>query len=204
MEKCNVYKVIVIGLVSFVLASCGGRAYVTDQEMPEIDHYTMSLRLDRKDIDRLYLETRDAILGSSMVSRWERRAVLRDRPVVAIFPVDNHTGEAINHELEAMLSKFETDLVNKTPARTISLKDQEIMIAETIDQTRKAFNPKKVAQFGNQLGAQYFMTGKVYDADEVINGERRVQYFLFVQVINVETSEIEFQNEAALTKGLMR
>ena len=37
-----------------------------------------------------------------------------------------------------------------------------------------------------------------------IDDERRVQYTLFMQVLNSETGEILFQNKASVTKALVR
>ena len=187
-----------------MLACTGGRAYVTDEEAPEIDSYTMSLRFDRKDLDRLYGDNIKQLLGSAVAKRWERAGAQGNRPVVAIFPMRNETSEHIGTQLDALLSKFETDLVNKTPARVVSHEQQPTLIAEVKRQQSSAYDPSNLAKYGKQLGAQFFVTGKVYDAAERVADERRVQYFMFVQVVNVETGEIEFQNEAAITKGLIR
>jgi hypothetical protein len=37
-----------------------------------------------------------------------------------------------------------------------------------------------------------------------MKGERRVQYSLFLQVIEVETSVVEFQNKTERTKAIVR
>jgi hypothetical protein len=66
-----------------------------------------------------------------------------------------------------------------------------------------AFDETHSSQVGRQLGAKYFLTGKVYDSAERTDGERRVQYFLFMKVVEVETAVVRWQNEANLTKGLV-
>ena len=45
-------------------------------------------------------------------------------------------------------------------------------------------------------------TGKVSGNDERTEDMRRVQYFLFMQVIDVETSEIRFQAKSEITKAI--
>ena len=62
------------------------------------------------------------------------------------------------------------------------------------------FNPAHIAQYGKQLGAKYFVTGKVAASDERTEDARRVQYFFFMQVIDVETSAIRWQHKAYVTK----
>jgi len=47
------------------------------------------------------------------------------------------------------------------------------------------------------------VTGKVFAADERQKDERRVQYFMFIQVLDVETSAILFQFKTSVTKALI-
>jgi hypothetical protein len=42
----------------------------------------------------------------------------------------------------------------------------------------------------------------VYSSDERSEDERRVQYFLFLQILDAETGDILFQNKTSVTKGL--
>ncbi|MBA2665328.1 MAG: penicillin-binding protein activator LpoB [Bradymonadaceae bacterium] len=189
---------------SFVLAGCGSPQYVRDSEEPRLDEYTMSLRFDRQDLDKLYEDNIKELLRSNVVKSWERQAASSVAPVVAIFPMRNETSEHIGSQLDTLLSKFETDLVNKTPASVVSHENQPDLIAEIKRQQSDAYDPQRLARYGRQLGAQFFVTGKVYDVAERVKDERRVQYFMFVQVIDVETGQIRFQNESKLTKGLIR
>ena len=189
---------------SLLLLSACSPTYVRDTEEPNLDNYTMSLRFDRKDLDRLYADNIKKMLSSGIAKTWERQSALGNAPVVAVFPMRNETSEHISPQLDTLLSKFETDLVNKPPVDVISHERQPQLIAEIKRQQSSAYNPQRLASYGKQLGAQYFVTGKVYDVAERIKDERRVQYFMFVQVIQVETGAIKFQNESKLTKGLIR
>jgi uncharacterized protein (TIGR02722 family) len=199
-------KLKLLGLAALTLltVSCAEPQYVTDEEEPRLDEYTMSLRFDRKDLERLYEENAAQLYSSSIVKQWERQAAAGPAPVVAVFPMKNETSEHINSQLDALLSKIETDLVNQSPADVVSYDDQPDLIAELKRQQSDAYDPGRMAQYGRQLGAQYFVTGKVYDSAERVGDERRVQYFMFMQVIDVSTGAIKFQNESALTKGLIR
>jgi PBP1b-binding outer membrane lipoprotein LpoB len=175
---------------------------VRGSEKEELDEYAMSLRLDRKDINRLYDKNIDKMMNSSIISQWERQAAQGTAPVVAIFPMRNETNQ--NVELDAVLSKFETDLVNQTPVDVVSHENQSELIAEIKRQQSDAYNPRRLAPYGKQLGAQFFVTGKLYGVREQVRGEKRQQYFMFIQVIDVATGAIKFQNEAGVTKGLVK
>ncbi|TXD36153.1 penicillin-binding protein activator LpoB [Lujinxingia vulgaris] len=187
-------------LLLATLSACGSPQYVRDTEEPRLDDYTMSLRFDREDLNRLYDDNIDELMSSSIVRQWDRG----DSPVVAIFPMRNETSEHIGQQLDTLLSKFETDLVNQTAASVVSWESQPDLLNEVRRQQSDAYDPTRLAAYGRQLGAQYFVTGKVYDVADRDEDERRVQYFMFVQVINVSTGQIHFQNESAITKGLIR
>lgn len=176
--------------------------YVRGTEKEDLDEAAMSTRLDRKDINKLYDDVIRDLKGSSIVNQWERQAAQGDAPVVAIFPMHNATGQDI--QLDALLSKFETDLVNHTSADVVSHENQEELIAEVKRQQSDAYNPQRLSQYGNQLGAQFFVTGKVYGVREQVKKEKRQQYMMFVQVLNVETGAVKFQKEAKVTKGFVR
>lgn len=200
----KVRTLFLIVVASLTVSACGKPQYVRDTEEPRIDDYTMSLRLDREDLNRLYEENAKKLMSSSIVKQWERTAASATPPVVAIFPMRNETSEHIEQGLDALLSKFETDLVNGSAADVVSHENQPDLIAEVKRQQADAYDPQRLAQYGRQLGAQYFVTGKVYDVAERVKKERRVQYFMFVQVIDVETGAIKFQNESEITKALIR
>jgi hypothetical protein len=129
---------------------------------------------------------------------------MNERVVVAVFPMRNETSEHIEKSLDALLSKFETDLVNDTSVTIVSRENQPDLIAEIKRVQAEAYDPARLVEYGRQLKAQYFVTGKVYGVTERVEDERRVQYFMFVQVLDVETGAVRFQNEAKVTKGLVR
>lgn len=193
-----------IAAVTIGLTACSGSpAYVRGSDAPEIDEYAMSTGLDKKDLENLFSQNSKSLLGSGAMRRWQEASREGDEPRIAIFPVRNETSEHVDSQLQALLSKFETDLVNSGYVTVVSYENQRALVEEIKKQQSAAFDPGKAAQLGRQLGVQYFITGKVYDSAEKSGEERRVQYFLFMQAIEVETGAIRWQNEANLTKGLI-
>jgi hypothetical protein len=187
---------------ALVGAGCSGPQYVRGSEEPALDDYAMSLRLDRRDLETLYEENIQKLMGSSIAGVWRERAS-SSPAVVAILPFRNETSEHIDSQLDALLSRIETDLINESGADVLSRENQNELIAEIQGQGTDVFDPARIADYGRQLGAQYFVTGKVYDSAERVEGERRIQYFMFLQVLDVSTGAIKFQHETALTKGLI-
>lgn len=185
------------------LTACGGPAFVRGDEVPELDEYAMSTGLDKKDLEKLFKENADSLMKGGAMHRWKNAARDGNEAKIAIFPIKNETSEHVDSQLQALLSKFETTLVNSGHVTVISREMQNTLIAELRKQQGAAFNPDNSAQLGKQLGAQYFITGKVFDSAEKSGDERRAQYFLFMQAVEVETGVVRWQNEANLTKGLI-
>ncbi|MFN3198668.1 MAG: penicillin-binding protein activator LpoB [Bradymonadia bacterium] len=184
--------------------ACGGPSYVRGSENPELDEYAMSTGLDKRDLESLFKQNVKSLMKSGAMNRWKDASRSGKEPTVAIFPMKNETSEHIDSQLDALLSDFETELVNSGYVTVISHERQRQLVKELKMQTSAAFDPDKAAQLGKQLGAQYFVTGKVYDSAEKSGSERRVQYFLFMQAVDVETGAIRWQNKATLTKGLVK
>jgi hypothetical protein len=86
----------------------------------------------------------------------------------------------------------------------VSVERQQQMVAEVEKQHGGGFDPNHIAEYNRQLGAKYYLTGKVFTADERTEDERRVQYFMFMQLIEVATSAVAWQNRAAFTKALIQ
>ena len=184
------------------LVACGP-SFVRGSENPEIDEYAMSTGIDKKDLEKLFDENAESLMKSAAMSRWKTLAREGKEAKVAIFRVKNETSEHIDSQLQALLSKFETQLVNSGEVTVVSREQQDMLIEELRKQQGAAFDPNNTAALGRQLGAQFLLTGKVYDSAEKTGDEKRTQYFLFMQVVEVETGAVRWQNEANLTKGLI-
>jgi hypothetical protein len=93
--------------------------------------------------------------------------------------------------------------VNAGGVRVVSLEQQPKLMEEVRRQYSDGFDPAQISRWGKQVGARYLVTGKVFSADERNEDERRVQYFMFLQVLDSETSDILFQNKTSVTKALV-
>lgn len=192
-----------IGLCLAALApltlACGGPRPVRGEEVEGLDDEAMSTGLDRRDLQRMLHENMEALQSSGAVKRWQEE----DRPTVAVLPLRNETSEHVDSALDALITDIETTLVNAGHVRVVSVERQPQLIEEVRQQYSDAFDPAKVARWGRQVGARYFVTGKVFSTDERFDDERRVQYFMFLQVLDAETGDILFQNKTSVTKALV-
>lgn len=175
------------------------RAVRGDDE-PGLDYAAMSTGLDRRDLQRMLNENMERMRTSVVVQRW----ATENRPAVSVLPMKNETSEHIDGPLQALISDVETKLIEWGGVRVISLENQQDLLNQIRRQYSEGFDQTQIAHWGKQIGARYFVTGKVYTTDERVGAQRRVQYYMFMQVIDVETGEILFQNKSAVTKAIVR
>jgi uncharacterized protein (TIGR02722 family) len=194
----KVFGVVTLGLLTVGCAH-HTRAVRGDDE-PGLDAAAMSTGLDRRDLQRMLNENMEKMRTSAVVQRW----MGENRPAVSVLPMKNETSEHIDGPLQALISDVETKLIEWGGVRVISLENQQDLLNEIRRQYSEGFDQSNIAHWGKQIGARYFVTGKVYTTDERVGVQRRVQYYMFMQVIDVETGEILFQNKSAVTKAIVR
>jgi PBP1b-binding outer membrane lipoprotein LpoB len=124
-------------------------------------------------------------------------------PTAAIMQMENWTTEHIEPQLHALLGMVETQLVNSGKFTVVAQALRDQILAELRVQQGQEFDQARAVTVGRQLGVRYFLTGRVVDNAERTDDARRVQYFMFMQAIDVETGAITWQNQAAITKALV-
>jgi len=186
---------------SVVAVGCGGTpTAVRGQQVEGLDQEAFGTGLDKWDLQKLMHENMEAFDQSAVLRRWRAEG----RPSVAVMPIRNETSEHIEGPLESLLSDIETLLINNGEVRVISLERQPELMNEIRRQYAGGFDPSQVAKWGKQVGVQYVFTGKVFTADERFGDERRVQYFMYLQVLDVQTGDVLFQNKSQLTKAILQ
>jgi uncharacterized protein (TIGR02722 family) len=182
---------------------CGGTKAVrggAGTDNPALDEAALSVKLDRADIEYLVSQNINALSRSRVWNNTIERAP--EPPVVAIWSIQNATSQHIEDQMSALLSSIETYLVNSGDVRVVSRERQQKLVNELRLRQSDIYDPETIGQVGRQLGAQYLVTGKITSVEERLEKTRRVQYSLAMQVLEVETGVIVFQNEAARSKAL--
>lgn len=191
---------LLFGAMLLPVQGCGSSPTpVRGEDVDGLDDEAFSTGLDKRDLARLLDKNMEALQQSAVLARWQRE----DRPTLTVLPLRNETSEHVDSALEALASDIETRLINAGHVRIVSHAHQSALIEEVRRQHSDAFDPSQIARWGRQLGARYFITGKVFSSDERNEDERRVQYWLFLQVLDAETGEIVFQNRVSVTKALI-
>jgi penicillin-binding protein activator len=186
------------------LSGCAARAVRGGEGTanPDIDRPAMSVTLDRDDITYMVDDYLKRLEASPFWQQTIKGAA--QPPVVAIWPIQNATTQHLDDQMLTLLSSIETALVNTGEVRVVDRARQEELAREIGIQQGAIYDPTSAQRLGRQLGAQYFFTGKITSVDERLNDMRRVQYSLFLQVIQIDNGLIRFQNEVTRTKALQR
>jgi uncharacterized protein (TIGR02722 family) len=193
-----------LSLLLVFASGCAARAMRGGEgtSNPDLDRPALSVTLDRDDITYLVADYLKRLEASAF---WQGTIKGAARPpIVAIWPIQNATTQHLDDQMLTLLSSIETALVNTDAVRVVDRSRQEELAQEIGIQSDAMYDQKTAQRLGRQLGAQYFFTGKVTSVDERLNNMRRVQYTLFLQVIEIETGQIRFQNEVARSKALQR
>lgn len=169
---------------------------------PDLDAAALSVTLDREDITYMVADYLDGLEASRF---WQQTIKSAPQPpIVAIWPIQNSTSQHLDEQMLTLLSSIETALVNTGDVRVVDRASQESLAREIGIQQGAIYDPASARQMGRQLGAQYFVTGKITSIDEKLKGQRRVQYSLFLQVVEIETGLLHFQNEVTRSKGMKK
>ena len=169
---------------------------------PDLDAPALSVTLDREDITYMvadYLERLEA------AAFWQKTIKGASKPpIVAIWPIQNSTTMHLDEQMLTLLSSIETALVNTGEVRVVDRASQASLAREIGIQQGAIYDAASARRLGRMLGAEYFFTGKITSIDEKLKRQRRVQYSLFLQVVEIETGLLHFQNEVTRSKGLKR
>jgi len=192
-------------ICSIFLVSCGPKAVRggPGTDNAKLDQKALSTKLDRLDIEYMVNETTTALFDSRF---WKKEIEYSDGkpPVIAILPIRNETAEHLDDEMAILLSSIETSLVNSGMINVVSRERQAQMVSELGMQQGATFDPASAGRLGKQLGAKYYVTGKLGAVAERLKDMRRMQYNLFIQILEVETSMLKFQHEAVRSKGIKK
>ena len=198
----HIKLLVVLFAILVILIGCGPKAIRggPGTRNPELDEPAMSLILDRADIEYLVSENVKALSASALWNNTIEKAPTP--PTVAIWPIQNATSQHIDDQMAALLSSIETYLVNSGDVRMVSKENQQQLVQELRLRQSDIYDPQTIGKLGRQLGAQYFATGKISSVEERFQRTRRVQYSLILQILEVETGLVVFQNEATRSKAL--
>lgn len=187
---------LVVALLLSLACACGPTVQRGTDD-PSIDEAALSTKLDRADLERALGEWFEQFQGSAFAQKWGQ-----GERTLSVLEIENRTSEHISSGLSSLIHSVETKLVNQGDFAVVG-NDQ--LVKEAIAQQHREndlIDPATMAAVGKRLGVQYFVSGLVGDTTEKTDDVRRVQYYLFLKVTEVETLRIVFQSQVDVTKQI--
>lgn len=199
MLRRSSFVLLAAALALPVFATGCGKEVVRGADDPSVDKAAVSTSLDKEDMKRALRDTLNKMRVSPIMNEWR---TTNPPPIVAMFPFINMSGAHVDSQLETILSETENWLLESNAVQVVSRQRQSEMIREVEGQQGAAFNPQHAARYGKQLGAKYYITGKLTGEDERNEDMRRTQYFIYLQVLETETSLVKFSGKSEITKAI--
>jgi hypothetical protein len=197
-------RVVLLLACAITLVACGSnKRIVRGAHDSGVDAPAMSLGLDKDDVQRALKKVLDKLRTSALMLTW-----LRDggQDTVSIAYFRNDTGQRVDPQLEALLSETETWLVQSGAVMMIAREQPRAIARQAGDAAFFRFQARdddvRLAQIGRRRGVKYYVTGKLQSSDETWQEARRMQYWVFLQILESDTGAIRFQEKAEVTKVL--
>jgi penicillin-binding protein activator len=200
LERSFQSALVTLSMLLVPVMGCSDLVYARGSDTPGLDDPAMSTGMDRRDMEEMLNKNMKSLWSDPIVKDWQ---AAQEKPTIAIFPMANETSEHIDNQLQALLSDAETQMVKSQLVKVVSRERQNQMIKEVEREHNRNFDPAHINEYGRQLGVKYYMTGKVYDSDERVGEQRRVQYFMSMQIIEAATSAVVWQSESKFTKAII-
>jgi len=191
----------VVAFAAVLVACWSNKTIVRGAHEPGVDEPAMSLGLDKDDVQRALKKVLDKLRTSPLMQAW-----LRDhgQDTVALAYFRNDTGQRVDPQLEAMLSETETWLVQSCAVTMIARERPVALSRQAGDAALFRFQARdddaRLAKIGRERGVKYYVTGKLQSTDETWQEAHRMQYWVFLQILESDTGAIRFQEKAEVTK----
>lgn len=177
-----------------ILAGCGTTRSV--ERVARDDQADLSGRWNDNDSRMVAEEMVDDALLRPWLSRFT--AEHNNRPVVVVGEVRNRSSEHI--DTSTFVRSIERELLNSGEVRFVAGADvRESIRGERMDQQTQA-REDTVSRLGAEVGADFMMRGHITTTTDAIEGQRAITYQVFMELINIESSEIVWLNETSISK----
>ena len=185
----NAKHLVIVPLLclAFGLSACGPKL-VQERVDPDLD-ITYNTRWN--DIDAQ--EAAATMIESCLDSPWlDRHLALHDdhRPIVVVDQIENRTDEHI--DTEALTNEIRTSLIQSGEVRFVDAKSRDALLKEYHYQASGTVRPDLVKGPGQQLSADYIMTGEISSISSELGKNKLVTYQIDLRMTNLLTGEIDW------------
>ncbi len=187
----NAWMLLLLGGV--LLPACGGpRAFTKG----EYDDPTRVELLDDKFNEADMQQMADTVIRAMVSCDYVAKAP--KPPVVIVERVQNRTEEHI--DTVSMTDKIRTSLIKSGKVRFINKSERSTLDEEYEYNASGAVSGPTQKKKGNQIGADYILSGAIATNVQQVGGDKFIYYKLTMNLTNLESSTIDCTEERELRK----
>jgi uncharacterized protein (TIGR02722 family) len=123
-------------------------------------------------------------------------------PVVVVADVENRTDEHI--DTKALTEFIQNELINSGKVRFVNKERRQQILDEVNYQHSGNVSDKSRKKKGNQIGADYMLAGAISSHVHSQGGLKKVTYQTVLNLTNLETSEIQWNEKHEVSKRFKR
>ena len=183
-------------LIIFLCTGCGGYFQAHSDE----NDTAMTIELTPDELEALFRRISESLQESGMMRLWNAYA-RQGKPIkLGVLTIENQVKSNLGNTLTTQLTALENDL-REAGLKVVSRSAQPHLLNGLRDPIEQTIIKKKVEVLGQQLEVQYLLTGKLYSVTDDHDQGQTIQYFLFMQVIEVKNGAVRWQMEVETLKG---
>ena len=195
---CHFSKFLVFSVVILIVAGCepGFQGEYSDPAKQEI----VDDKWNETDARKTAQSMIEGMISKPWIKEFKNKS--RQRPVLVVVDVENRTDEHL--DVKALTEYIRDELVNSRQVRFVSKKLRQTILDEYGYQQSGVVNNKTAKKGGNQIGADFILTGAISSQVHSMDEVKTVTYQTALTLTNIETAEIEWSNKYQIKKRFKR
>ncbi len=187
--------IITLLIMTVIFSACGGPAKTVERKAVD-ETIDLSGRWNDSDLQL----TAEQIIRDVISRPWlpEFQNENERKPVVIVGTVRNKTSEHL--DTQPLVNAIETELINSGKVKFVASKQKrEEVRDERMDQQTQS-SEESAKRLAAETGADFMLQGEITSITDQEGGQKVVYYQVAMELINIETSEINWKGTKQIKK----
>ncbi len=195
--KKRILILLVVGLLAYPMFSCGSkRVYTKGKYIDPEETHLLSDKFVESDLQTIAERLSNSLLHSDLMATQEKK------PAIIISLFTNATDEHI--DILSLTNKIRTKLLKSHQFIFLNERLRKAMAKEYEYQASGYVNPETAKLKGNQIGADWLISGHISSIRQPVGKKEIVYYKTTLEVTDLSTSAILWADEVELKKKFRR
>jgi hypothetical protein len=184
-------------VLALLLAACGGpRAFTRGEYSDPNEIDLLSDEWAPSDLQLIAKKVVNSLQASGSFAN------MQGRPVVVVGKLKNSTSEHI--DMQSLADKVQTALVNTGKFQFTDRASRQAVAEEYEYQGSGYVRPGSAKGPGQQIGADYIMTGELASIKQAVGSDEFIYYKMTAKLTNLKTGILEWTDEKELKKKFQK